>query len=124
MALQPATPVTNTPKAATPATTPAVTKVEKVMDPKRLRDTVSPTIWSVVGLESCPWTEKAIELLKSRGDSYKFIPLNVEWQRRLLVEQGTRRIPGIFKGPSFIGGFDALENYYKCSFITDTESFA
>ena len=62
-------------------------------------------------------------MLKEHGESVKFIAINREWQRRLLVEQNTRRVPGIFKGGQFIGSYDAVEAYYKASFITETETF-
>lgn len=95
----------------------------KVIDPKRLRDTMSETLWTVVGLEDCQWTKKTIDLLQAHGEKYRFVPINMEWQRRLLVEFGTRRVPAIFQNHKLLGSFDVLEAYYKCSFITETEGF-
>ncbi len=97
--------------------------VDKQKNPLRIKDTTSDYLWTVVGLESCEWTKKTVEALKEHDERFKYIELNAEWQRRLVVEYGTRRVPAIFKGSSFFGSHDVLENYYKCSFISDAERF-
>ena len=108
------------PQKATAATPVAA---EKKINPLRIRDTTSNFIWTVIGLSDCEWSKKAIEALSSRGEQYKYIELNAEWQRKLVVEYNTRRVPAIFKGAAYIGSYDTLENYYKASFIADSERF-
>lgn len=95
----------------------------KEINPLRLRDTTSNFLWTVIGIKDCEWTQKAVKLLEARGEQFKYVELNAEWQRRLVVEYNTRRIPAVFKGSGFFGGYDVLENYYKCSFIADSERF-
>lgn len=102
-------------------TTVAKTPVQKPIT--RIKDTDHNFTWTVIGLENCEWTTKAIKLLETHSEIVKFIPLTPDWQRRIIVEQNTRRLPAIFKNHAFIGGYDALENYYKCSFFSDSESF-
>jgi glutaredoxin len=87
----------------------------------RLRDTDNAVLWTIVGLKDCEWTKKTTDLLTSKKEQFKLIYINAEWQRRLVVEFGCRRSPAIFKGPTYFGSYDALENYYKCSFFSDHE---
>ncbi len=108
---------------ATISTTTATTSAVKEIPLKRLKDTDSNITWTVIGLPDCPWTEKALNDLKAHKENIKFIPLTPEWQRRIIVEQNTRRLPAIFRNHAFFGGYDALESYYKASFFSDSESF-
>ena len=102
----------------------ATTIPTKTVKPlKRIKDTDRNFTWTVIGLQDCEWTTKALKLLENRQETIKFIPLTPEWQRRIIVEQNTRRLPAIFKNHAFFGGYDALEAYYKCSFFSDSESF-
>jgi glutaredoxin len=101
--------------------TKAVTPVQKQLEEKRLRDTDNTSLWTVIALKDCEWSKKAVELLTEHKEQVKVINLNTEWQRRLVVEFNCRRSPAIFRGATYIGSYDALENYYKCSFFTDHE---
>ena len=109
--------------ANTKITASAVKAIEpkKEVNEKRLRDTDNPTLWTVVGLPDCEWTKKTVETLQSRNEQVKLININAEWQRRLVVEFGCRRSPAVFKGPTYFGSYDAVENYYKCNFFSDHE---
>lgn len=115
------------PKIQTTAAKPIIgagsATVAKEKNPHRLRDTTANFLWTVIGLKDCEWTNKAVELLKEHGEQVKYIELNSEWQRRIVVEYSTRRIPAIFKGSGYFGSYDQLESYYKCSFISDSERF-
>lgn len=109
-----------TPQKITATTSAAV---KKEVNPLRLRDTTANYLWTVVGMSDCEWTQKAMQLLKDHGEQVKYIELNGEWQRRIVVEYSTRRIPAVFRGNLYIGSYDVLENYYKASFIADSERF-
>lgn len=108
---------------AKPAVPAATTKTEKSVNPARIRDTTSDYLWTVIGLKECPWSEKAVALLKEHDERVKYLELNTEWHRRLIVEVGTRRIPAIFKGAGYFGSYSDLQNYYMCSFVADVEKF-
>lgn len=102
--------------------TTSTTMTAKIEIPeKRLRDMDNPTIWTVIGLPNCYWTSETVELLKEHKESVKLVHMTPEWQRRLIVEFMCRRSPAIFKGPTYFGSYDALENYYKCNFFSDSE---
>jgi glutaredoxin len=103
--------------------TSSIVEATKPVNPLRIRDTTSNHLWTVIGIENCEWTAKAVKLLRDRGENTKYIELNAEWQRRLVVEYNTRRIPAVFKGSGYFGSYDVLENYYKSSFIADSERF-
>lgn len=105
----------------TTATAKPTGVVEKLINEKRLRDTDNTVMWTVVGLPDCEWAQKSINLLSAHKEQVKLIIMNAEWQRRLVVEFGTRRSPAIFKGATYFGSHDALENYYKCNFFSDHE---
>jgi glutaredoxin len=92
-------------------------------NPLRVRDTTANSLWTVIGMKDCTWSAKAMELLKEHNENCKYIELNAEWQRRLTVEYSTRRLPAIFRGAALVGSFDFLDNYYKCSFMADSERF-
>lgn len=94
---------------------------KKEIEEKRLRDTDTTLLWTVIGLKDCEWSKKAVELLTEHKEQVKEMTITTEWQRRLVVEFNCRRSPAIFKGASYIGGYDALENYYKCNFFSDSE---
>jgi len=106
------------------ATAAPTTAAKKEVNTLRLRDTTSNFLWTVIGIHDCEWTKRAIDLLKEHGEQVKYIELNAEWQRRLVVDYSTRRIPAVFRGSTYIGSYDVLEDYYKASFIADSERFA
>lgn len=95
--------------------------VKEEINETRLRDTDNPVLWTVIGLPDCEWTKKTVSLLQTHKEQVKLVVMNAEWQRRLVVEFGTRRSPAIFKGSVYFGSYDALENYYKCNFFSDHE---
>jgi glutaredoxin len=103
-------------------TTSTTTKVETIsVDPKRLRDTDNAAVWTVIGLKNCPWTLKAVELLKEHGEEVKHLVMTKEWHRRLLIEFNCKRSPAVFKGAQYFGSYTEIENYYKCWFFSDNE---
>lgn len=112
-----------------PKTTPVKVTAAKVaaddkkINPLRLKDTTSNFLWTVIGLQDCEWSKKAVDILKEHDEQFKYIELNAEWQRRLVVDYSTRRVPAVFKGNLYIGSYDVLESYYKASFIADSERF-
>lgn len=114
-------------KANTEIKTATVSKATTTETPttpdNRLKDVDNNYIWTVIGVPNCPWTAKAIQLLQEHKENYKVITMTPEWQRRVIVEHNTRRSPAIFKNHAYIGSYDSLENYYKCSFFSDSESF-
>lgn len=116
MAIEPKTTVQKTTAAKEAA-------VEKHTNPLRIRDTTANYVWTVVGLHDCEWTKKTMELFKEHGEQVKYIELNSEWQRRIVVDYSTRRIPAVFRGNMYMGSYDVMENYYKASFIADIERF-
>lgn len=110
------------PKPTTARTTATAKKTEtKTAPDNRLKDVDSELLWTVVGLPDCEWTSKAISLLKAHKETYKRVDLNMEWQRRLVVEFNTRKSPAIFRGASFFGSYADLENHYKATFFSAHE---
>lgn len=96
---------------------------EKPINKFRLKDNFENYSWTVIGLVDCDWTTKAIDMLKEHDEKYKFIPLNEEWRRRLVVEFATRQVPAIFRNAKYIGNYSALAAYYSGSFLDDSERF-
>jgi glutaredoxin len=95
--------------------------VKEEINEKRLRDTDNPVLWTIIALKDCEWAKKTTDLLTSKKEQFKLVHINAEWQRRLIVEFNCRRSPAIFKGSTYFGSYDALENYYKCNFFSDHE---
>lgn len=119
-------------KANTTVTTKTVIEPKtetKIQEPvqslpeQRLREVDNIAVWTVLGIEGCPWTEKAVALLKEHRENYKLVFINREWQRKLIVQYNCRRSPAIFRGVQYMGSYADLENYYKCWFFSDSELF-
>ena len=111
----------NTKTATTNVTAKPVVKQEPKEE--RIRNVDDTAVWTVIGIENCPWTAKAIELLREHKESVKPVILNPEWQRRLIVQYQTKKSPSIFKGAAYFGSYAELENYYKCWFFSEREKF-
>jgi|APGre2960657404_1045060.scaffolds.fasta_scaffold07148_6 hypothetical protein len=111
----------NTKTATTNVTAKPVVKQE--LKEERIRNVDDTAVWTVIGIENCPWTAKAIELLREHKESVKPVILNPEWQRRLIVQYQTKKSPSIFKGAAYFGSYAELENYYKCWFFSEREKF-
>jgi glutaredoxin len=104
-------------KTVASATAPSTNPI----NPVRLRNTDEEVLWSVLGLKDCPWTEKALALLKEHQEDTKHILITPEWQRRLIVEHRCRRSPAIFKGAQYFGSYSDVEKYYQASFFSERE---
>lgn len=66
--------------------------------------------WIVYSRTVCPYCTQAKALLDANG--FKYTEINIDTNaagRDLLVEQGLRSVPQIFKGGELIGGFDKLK---------------
>ena len=99
------------------------TQVKAEKPEQRIRDTDSKNAWTVIRIEDCEWSDKAVALLEAHKENFKVVHLNHEWFRRLVVDYEVRRIPAIFVGNSYFGSYSDLENYYKCSFVSSKEVF-
>lgn len=66
--------------------------------------------WIVYSRTVCPYCTQAKALLDANG--FKYTEINIDTNaagRDLLVEQGLRSVPQIFRGGELIGGFDKLK---------------
>lgn len=90
---------------------------------KRVRNIDDARAWTVIGIKGCPWTEKAMALLKSKGETFRYVELNTQWQRTLIVSYNFRKSPAIMLGPTLFGSYAELENHYKCWYFSDKEKF-
>lgn len=66
--------------------------------------------WIVYSRTVCPYCTQAKALLEANGIEY--IEVNIDTNaagRDLLMEQGLRSVPQIFRGGELIGGFDKLK---------------
>ena len=111
---------TSNTKVVTKTVATARTVTTKI-NPLRLRNTDEEVLWSVLGLKDCPWTEKALALLKEHQEDTKHILITPEWQRRLIVEHKCRRSPAIFRGAQYFGSYSDVEKYYQASFFSERE---
>jgi hypothetical protein len=109
-------------KAAT-TTVAAKPVVKQEIKEERLRNVDDDALWTIIGIEGCPWTEKAVNLFKEHKENFKHVLMNPEWQRRLIVQYNTKKSPAIFRGAAYFGSYGELENYYKCWFFSEREQF-
>lgn len=67
----------------------------------------------VFGARTCPWSSRALRLLKSEGIEPVYLDLDHEASRamrdELRNETGQASVPYVFLRGEFIGGFDALD---------------
>lgn len=97
-------------------------EITKPANEKRIRDTDYKHGWTIIGLDNCQWSKAAIRLMEEHGENFAYKKIDAMWHRKLSIEFRTKRLPAIFKGSQYFGDFAALENYYKCSFVSDTET--
>lgn len=66
----------------------------------------------VFGRLSCPWTQRAVDLLGNRGIDARFVDLTLDenalTKTRLEVETRQHTVPYVFLRGEFIGGYNAL----------------
>jgi len=65
----------------------------------------------IYSTEICPYCIAAKQLLESHGISYEEIRVDVDPEKRILMERisGRRTVPQIFIGDRHVGGFDDLK---------------
>ena len=69
--------------------------------------------WIIYSRTMCPYCTQAKSLLESRGIEYTEINIDTNAAGRdLLVEQGLRSVPQIYKNATLIGGFDKLKMWF------------
>ena len=87
------------------------------------KDTYADTSWTVIGRDICPYTTKAVQLLKSRDENVKYIPLNMDWRNKLARNYPTvNRVPIIYRGSRYFGSYGELKMFFEASFFNHGES--
>jgi len=70
-------------------------------------------MWIVYTMDGCPWCEKAQDLLRKKGKTFKAVPGvgNPEVDKKMKKAKRTdyRYWPKIFHNDKFIGGYADLE---------------
>jgi len=90
---------------------------------KRIRDTDSNYSWTVIGMSDCQFTKEAVQILKDHKERYKYIPINMDWQRKLAINYNTKRLPAVFQGTDYIGCISELRSYFDATFFSEAEEF-
>ena len=63
---------------------------------------------------NCGWCEKAKNVIKSHGDTYKeFDILEYSHLRDFMIANDQTTVPQIYRTGGWIGGFTELQHYYK-----------
>ena len=68
--------------------------------------------YTIYGKPSCPYCERAKNLLHSIGLDYTYIDLSQELSKlEEFKQQGFRTVPIIYIDDKYIGGFNELQDY-------------
>ena len=68
--------------------------------------------YTIYGKPSCPYCERAKNLLHSIGLDYTYIDLSQELSKlEEFKQQGFRTVPIIYHGDTLVGGYTQLEEY-------------
>lgn len=70
------------------------------------------TVISQAG-RKCPWCERAVELLDTRGLTYSIRPLGRDQLLKEAERASMSTVPIIYHGVKLIGGFTDLEKYLE-----------
>jgi hypothetical protein len=116
-----ASPTANT--ASKTTTTLVAKKEEKPVNKYRLKDHHADYLWTIIGLDDCPWTQKALALLKEHDANVNYVKLNRQWHARMGGEFNTRQIPLVLRGPHYIGNYSTIVSYFSGSFVHESERF-
>ena len=66
----------------------------------------------IVGIESCPWCNRAKQLLNNNNKKYQYLVINNEFRNYMNDTYNHTTVPMVFKNNGkFIGGYESLENY-------------
>eukprot|EP00917_Polyrhabdina_sp_WS-2016_P032785 GHVP01069835.1.p1 GENE.GHVP01069835.1~~GHVP01069835.1.p1 ORF type:complete len:235 (+),score=41.60 GHVP01069835.1:3-707(+) len=90
---------------------------------KWIESKIEENTYMVFGKSRCPFTVKAVELLKSKGLEYDFVALDNHPDGVLIRDElreitgGYRKVPQIFVNGNFIKGFVDLEAHLKDTLI-------
>lgn len=70
--------------------------------------------WIVYGHEQCPWCVKVKELLSARGVPFSYVNVREnEWAKALLVDQGLKTVPQVFRDGLRIGGYEDVAQWLE-----------
>jgi len=68
----------------------------------------------IVSRDDCPWCDKAIDLLKSKGEDLRvFSVLEHPMIIRLMVTSGMRTVPQVWRENKHIGGYTELKQLFE-----------
>jgi len=75
---------------------------------------------TVYGRPQCPFCDQAKALLENRGVAYEYIDITQDLEaRQMLVDDGFRSVPQIYKGTTHIpGGYQGLAGMSEEEFNT------
>ena len=73
-------------------------------------------MYKLIGGDNCSFCKSAKQLLESKGLTYDYIDVMKDREAQALFrEKGLRKIPQIWKGDEYIGGFDKLSESFKAA---------
>ena len=68
----------------------------------------------ILGRESCPWCDKAKELVTSKDHTFHYFDvMEADSIREFLIQNGMDTVPQVYKDGEYIGGYSDLENYLE-----------
>jgi len=71
-------------------------------------------MYTVYGTDSCPWCDRAIEILEKLGKGYQHVDVGEdEAAQNMFREEGLRSVPQVYFEGYRIGGFEALKKHLK-----------
>lgn len=72
-------------------------------------------MYKIYGKEGCVFCTRAKRLLERMNLDYNYIDIDEDSQARFFVKEvvGAKKVPQIFKGTEYIGGFTDLEESLK-----------
>lgn len=70
-------------------------------------------MYVIISKDGCPWCDKAKELMKKRGLTYKEFNLKDNlWLRTTMLKAGLTTVPQVFAlHGKLLGGYEALANF-------------
>lgn len=71
-------------------------------------------MYIVYGTDSCPWCDRAVELIEKHGEEFSYVDVGDDEKAQAMFRaERLRSVPQVFLGDSRIGGYEALRSHMQ-----------
>lgn len=83
-----------------------------------LKDNSKKIVWSIVSIPNCDWSQKAVELLREKGEEHIHHQTHSESSAQEAIAKGLNYSPCIYQNGKLLGSYKELESYYSRNYFS------